>query len=52
MSSRERFRGLLWLVAEAFFMKALDSTVVKNAVPAMAEALAVTPLGMRNALTS
>ena len=52
MSSRERFRGLLWLVAAAFFMQALDSTVVNTAVPAMAEALGVTPLGMRTALTS
>ena len=52
ISSRERFRGLLWLVAAAFFMQALDSTVVNTAVPAMAEALLVTPLGMRTALTS
>ena len=51
-SSRERFRGLLWLVAAAFFMQALDSTVVNTAVPAMAAALRVTPLGMRTALTS
>lgn len=50
--SRERFRGLLWLVAAAFFMQSLDSTVVNTAVPAMAEALRVTPLGMRTALTS
>jgi hypothetical protein len=33
------YRGLLWLVAAAFFMQALDSTVVNTAVPAMAEAL-------------
>ncbi len=33
-------------------MQALDSTVVNTAVPAMAEALQVTPLGMRTALTS
>ncbi|NMW26014.1 MFS transporter, partial [Rhodanobacter denitrificans] len=52
ISTRERFRGLLWLVAAAFFMQALDSTVVNTAVPAMAEALLVTPLGMRTALTS
>ena len=52
VSTRERFRGLLWLVAAAFFMQSLDSTVVNTAVPAMAEALRVTPLGMRTALTS
>ena len=52
ISSRERYRGLLWLVAAAFFMQSLDSTVVNTAVPAMATALEVTPLGMRTALTS
>ncbi len=52
LSTRERYRGLLWLVAASFFMQALDSTVVNTAVPAMAEALHVTPLGMRTALTS
>jgi len=52
MTSRERFRGLIWLVSAAFFMQALDSTIVNTAVPAMADALRVTPLGMRSALTS
>lgn len=52
ISSLERYRGLLWLVAAAFFMQSLDSTVVNTAVPAMAEALKETPLGMRSALTS
>ncbi|WP_267220979.1 MFS transporter [Dyella silvae] len=51
-SSSERYRGLIWLVAAAFFMQALDSTIVNTAVPAMADALHVTPLGMRTALTS
>jgi hypothetical protein len=51
-SSRVRYRGLIWLVSAAFFMQALDSTIVNTAVPAMAEALGVTPLGMRSALTS
>ncbi|WP_343880642.1 MFS transporter [Rhodanobacter caeni] len=52
LSSRVQFRGLLYLVAAAFFMQSLDSTVVNTAVPAMAGALEVTPLGMRTALTS
>lgn len=50
--AQERHRGLIWLVSAAFFMQALDSTIVNTAVPAMAEALGVTPLGMRSALTS
>src|SRR6201991_2260869 len=33
-------------------MQALDSTIVNTAVPAMADALKVTPLGMRSALTT
>lgn len=52
VSSRVQFRGLLYLVAAAFFMQALDSTVVNTAVPTMAGALQVTPLGMRTALTT
>ncbi|SEO54036.1 drug resistance transporter, EmrB/QacA subfamily [Luteibacter sp. UNC138MFCol5.1] len=51
-SSRARYRGLIWLVSAAFFMQALDSTIVNTAVPAISGALAVTPLSMRTALTS
>jgi EmrB/QacA subfamily drug resistance transporter len=51
-SSRERFGGLIWLVAAAFFMQALDSTIVNTAVPGIANALGVTPLSMRTALTA
>lgn len=51
-SAREHYSGLIWLVSAAFFMQALDSTIVNTAVPAMADALGVTPLGMRSALTS
>jgi EmrB/QacA subfamily drug resistance transporter len=52
LSSRERYRGLIWLVSAAFFMQALDSTIVNTAVPAIATALGETPLNMRSALTS
>lgn len=44
--------GLLWLVGAAFFMQTLDSTIVNTAVPSIAQALAVTPLSLRTALTS
>jgi EmrB/QacA subfamily drug resistance transporter len=52
VSSRERYNGLIWLVSAAFFMQALDSTIVNTAVPAIATALHQTPLNMRSALTS
>ena len=52
LSGAVRFRGLLLLVAAAFFMQSLDSTVVNTAVPVIADGLRVTPLDMRSALTS
>jgi EmrB/QacA subfamily drug resistance transporter len=52
LSSRKRYSGLIWLVSAAFFMQALDSTIVNTAVPAMASALGESPLNMRSALTS
>ncbi|MHC1480617.1 MFS transporter [Frateuria aurantia] len=45
-------RRLLWLISAGFFMQSLDTTIVNTAVPAMAEALRVSPLDMRGALTS
>lgn len=45
-------RGLIWLVAAAFFMQTLDSTIVNTAVPSIARALAVPPVDLRTALTS
>ena len=52
LPSREPYSGLIWLVSAAFFMQALDSTIVNTAVPAIATALNETPLNMRSALTS
>ena len=37
-------RLLPWLVAVAFFMESLDTTILNTAVPAIAKALAVAPL--------
>ena len=45
--------GLLpWLVAVAFFMESLDTTILNTAVPAVAEALHVGPLAMKAVLAS
>ncbi len=43
---------LPWLVAVAFFMQSLDSTILNTAVPVVAKALAVPPLDMRSVLAS
>src|SRR5580704_16888106 len=45
-------RLLPWLVAVAFFMEQLDSTILNTALPTMAEALHVAPLSMKSVLTS
>lgn len=42
----------MWLVAAAFFMLTLDSTIVNTAVPSIAHALAVRPIDLKTALTS
>jgi EmrB/QacA subfamily drug resistance transporter len=43
---------LPWLVAVAFFMESLDTTILNTAVPAISEALRVTPLSMKSVLAS
>ncbi|HZP03772.1 MAG TPA: DHA2 family efflux MFS transporter permease subunit [Terracidiphilus sp.] len=45
-------RLLPWLVAVAFFMESLDTTILNTAVPAISEALQVTPLSMKAVLAS
>src|SRR6266542_1527438 len=45
-------RMLPWLVAVAFFMESLDTTILNTAVPAIAKALAVAPLSMKAVLSS
>ena len=45
-------RLLPWLVAVAFFMESLDTTILNTAVPAIAKALAVAPLSMKAVLAS
>jgi len=45
-------RLLPWLVAVAFFMQSLDTTILNTAVPAIAKALAVAPLNMKAVLAS
>jgi EmrB/QacA subfamily drug resistance transporter len=43
---------LPWLVAIAFFMEALDTTILNTAVPSIARSLGVAPLSMKSVLSS
>src|SRR5580692_5885185 len=43
---------LPWLVAVAFFMESLDTTILNTAAPAIAAALNVAPLSMKSVLSS
>ena len=53
VSSNQSVKRLLpWLVAVAFFMESLDTTILNTAVPAIAKALAVAPLSMKAVLSS
>jgi EmrB/QacA subfamily drug resistance transporter len=45
-------RILPWLVAVAFFMESLDTTILNTAVPVVAKALGVAPLSMKSVLAS
>jgi EmrB/QacA subfamily drug resistance transporter len=52
-SLRDSSKRLLpWLVAVAFFMESLDTTILNTAVPAIAAALNVAPLSMKSVLAS
>ncbi len=39
--------GLPWIAAMAFFMQALDATILNTALPAIAHSLNRSPLAMR-----
>ena len=41
-----------WLVAVAFFMESLDTTILNTAVPTIATALGIAPLSMKSVLSS
>jgi EmrB/QacA subfamily drug resistance transporter len=45
-------RLLPWLIAVAFFMESLDTTILNTAIPTIASAFQVAALSMKSALTS
>jgi len=50
--SKTSKRLLPWLVAVAFFMESLDTTILNTAVPTISSALGVAPLSMKAVLAS
>src|SRR5262245_13806490 len=49
----DRIKRLLpWLVAVAFFMQSVDTTILNTAVPSIAHSLEVTPLDVKSVLAS
>ncbi|MDR0805299.1 MAG: multidrug transporter subunit MdtD [Enterobacteriaceae bacterium] len=44
--------GLPWIAATAFFMQALDATILNTAIPAIAKSLDHSPLAMQSAIIS
>ena len=52
LPSASSTRLLPWLVAVAFFMESLDTTILNTAVPAISEALKVAPLSLKSVLAS
>jgi MFS family permease len=52
MSKEVAQRMLPWLVAVAFFMQSLDTTILNTAIPAIASALQVAPLSMKAVMAS
>src|ERR1700740_3444580 len=53
MEARDSSKQLLpWLVAVAFFMESLDTTILNTAVPAIASALNIAPLSMKSVFSS
>ncbi|QKJ89187.1 MFS transporter [Paramixta manurensis] len=52
IKSARSMAGLPWLAAMAFFMQALDATILNTALPAIAHSLDRSPLAMQSAVIS
>jgi EmrB/QacA subfamily drug resistance transporter len=50
--SARSMAGLPWIAAMAFFMQALDATILNTALPAIAHSLGRSPLAMQSAIIS
>lgn len=52
IKSARSMAGLPWIAAMAFFMQALDATILNTALPAIAQSLNRSPLAMQSAVIS
>ncbi|CQD43059.1 putative membrane transport protein [Yersinia mollaretii] len=52
IKSARSMAGLPWIAAMAFFMQALDATILNTALPSIAESLHRSPLTMQSAIIS
>ncbi len=52
IKSARSMAGLPWIAAMAFFMQALDATILNTALPAIAQSLQRSPLAMQSAVIS
>jgi len=52
IKSARSMAGLPWLAAMAFFMQALDATILNTALPAIADSLQRSPLAMQSTIIS
>ncbi|CNF69642.1 multidrug transporter subunit MdtD [Yersinia frederiksenii] len=52
IKSARSMAGLPWIAAMAFFMQALDATILNTALPSIAESLNRSPLTMQSAIIS
>ncbi|CAK9886826.1 MAG: putative transport protein HsrA [Candidatus Erwinia impunctatus] len=52
IKSARSMAGLPWIAAMAFFMQALDATILNTALPAIAHSLGRSPLAMQSAVIS
>lgn len=52
IKSARSMAGLPWIAAMAFFMQALDATILNTALPAIAQSLERSPLAMQSTIIS
>lgn len=52
LTNKQNYKGLAWVAASAFFMQALDATILNTALPAISAGMHESPLEMELAVIS